>query len=144
MSDHACCRHEFKTDRADPGNVFLAKSGFGGTEYLLPALISEGAKRGMSLNHVAEVSSYNPAKRYGLNSKGDIAPGYDADLVLVDPHDSWVVRADESESTQGYTPFEGIELSAKVKQTWLRGQLIYDGRIVGEPAGQYLKRPYHN
>ena len=144
VSDHACCRHEFKTDSADPGNVFLAKSGFGGTEYLLPALISEGAKRGMSLNHVAEVSSYNPAKRYGLNSKGDIAPGYDADLVLVDPHDSWVVRADESESTQGYTPFEGIELSAKVKQTWLRGQLIYDGRIVGEPAGQYLKRPYHN
>ena len=43
-----------------------------------------------------------------------------ADLVLVDPNESWVVSAQESPSTQGYTPFEGMELSARVKQTWLR------------------------
>ena len=142
VSDHACCRHELKVDGADPGNVFLAKSGFGGTEYLLPVLISEGTRRGMSLNRIAELSSYNPARRFGLNAKGDIAPGCDADLVLVDPGESWIVRAQESPSTQGYTPFEGIELSARVKQTWLRGRLIYDGNIVGEPAGKYLNRPY--
>ena len=142
VSDHACCRHELKVDGADPGNVFLAKSGFGGTEYLLPALISEGTRRGMSLNRIAELSSYNPARRFGLNGKGDIAPGCDADLVLIDPGESWIVRAQESPSTQGYTPFEGIELSARVKQTWLRGRLIYDGNIVGEPAGKYLNRPY--
>ena len=46
-----------------------------------------------------------------------------ADLVLVDPNESWVVSAQESPSTQGYTPFEGMELSARVKQTWLRGRL---------------------
>ncbi|MCY4364199.1 MAG: dihydroorotase family protein [Gammaproteobacteria bacterium] len=142
VSDHACCRHEFKLDNASPGNVFLAKSGFGGTEYLLAALISEGTKRGMGLNHIARVSSYNPATRYGLNGKGDIAPGYDADLALVDPAESWTVRAEESDSTQGYTPFEGMELSARIKQTWLRGRLIYDGNVVGVPAGQYLHRPY--
>ena len=142
VSDHACCRHELKVDGAEPGNVFLAKSGFGGTEYLLPALISAGTRRGMSLNHIAELSSYNPARRFGLNGKGDIAPGCDADLVLVDPGESWIVRAQESPSTQSYTPFEGIELSARVKQTWLRGRLIYDGNIVGEPAGKYLNRPY--
>ncbi|MCY3750219.1 MAG: dihydroorotase family protein [Gammaproteobacteria bacterium] len=142
VSDHACCRHELKVDAAEPGNVFLAKSGFGGTEYLLPALISEGTRRGLSLNRIAELTSYNPARRFGLNGKGDIAPGCDADLVLVDPDESWVVRAQESPSTQGYTPFEGIELSARVKQTWLRGRLIYDGNVVGEPAGKFLKRPY--
>ena len=142
VSDHACCRHEMKVDSAEPGNVFLAKSGFGGTEYLLPALLSEGTRRGLSLNRIAELCSYNPARRFGLNGKGDIAPGCDADLVLVDPNESWVVRAQESPSTQGYTPFEGIELSARVKQTWLRGRLVYDGDIVGNPAGQYLRRPY--
>ena len=142
VSDHACCRHEIKTHQTNPDNVFLAKSGFGGTEYLLPALVSEGTRRGLTLNHIAELLSYNPARRYGLNSKGDIAPGLDADLALVDPADSWVVRAEDSPSTQGYTPFEGIELTAKVKQTWLRGRLIYDGNVVGEPAGQYLRRPY--
>ena len=142
VSDHACCRHELKVDGTEPGNVFLAKSGFGGTEYLLPALISEGTRRGMSLNRIAELSSYNPARRFGLNGKGDIAPGCDADLVLVDPGESWIVGAQGSPSTQGYTPFEGIELSARVKQTLLRGRLIYDGNIVGEPAGKYLERPY--
>ena len=142
VSDHACCRHELKVDGAEPGNVFLAKSGFGGTEYLLPALISEATRRGMSLNRIAELSSYNPARRFGLNGKGDIAPDCDADLVLVDPNESWVIRTQDSPSTQGYTPFEGMELSARVKQTWLRGRLIYDGNIVGEPVGRYLNRPY--
>ena len=38
----ACCRHETKAARSAFGNIWLAKSGFGGTEYLLPALVSEG------------------------------------------------------------------------------------------------------
>lgn len=142
-SDHACCRHEMKVDDARPDDVFLAKSGFGGGEYLLSALLTEGRKRGLSLNRVAELTSWNPAQRFGLLRKGDIAPGFDADLVLVDPERPFVVRSTASESTQGYTPFEGLELSASVVSTYLRGHLIYDrGNIVGPPRGLYLSRPY--
>jgi allantoinase len=142
VSDHACCRHETKAAKNALGNIWLAKSGFGGTEYLLPALISEGVKRGLSLNRVAELTSANPAKRFGLNAKGDIAPGLDADLVLVDPRETWTIRAKDSESTQGYTPFEGIELQCRVKATFLRGGLVYEnGSVVGAPRGRYLHRP---
>jgi len=141
-SDHACCRHEMKVDQKDPGDIFLAKSGFGGTEYLMSALVSEGQKRGLSFNRMAELTSYTPARRFGLNSKGDIAPGLDADIVLVDSNESWVVHAADSESQQGYTPFEGVELGARVKTTFLRGQRIYDnGEVIGEAGGRYLKRP---
>jgi allantoinase len=142
-SDHACCKHEMKIDRKKPGNIWLAKSGFGGTEYLLPALITEGRKRGLTFNQMAKLTSYTAARRFGLPSKGDIAEGLDADIVLVDPSDTWTVRAADSESQQGYTPFEGLEMTARVKTTFLRGQRIYDnGEVLGKPAGKYLHRPY--
>ncbi len=142
-SDHACCRQEMKLDTAQPGEIFLAKSGFGGTEYLLPALITEGQRRGLTMNRIAALTSANPAQRFGLHSKGNLAPGFDADIALVDTGVSDTIRARDSESAQGYTPFEGIELNARVATTLLRGEVIYDGgKIIGPPRGQYLRRPY--
>jgi allantoinase len=142
VSDHACCRQEMKIPKRYFGNIWMAKSGFGGTEYLLPSLVSEGSRRGMSYNHMAQVTSWNPARRYGLNRKGDIAQGFDADIALVDPARTWTISAKNSPSTQGYTPFEGLELSARVEETFLRGKLIcQDGNVIGKPQGDYLFRP---
>jgi len=142
VSDHACCRHETKAAKNALGNIWLAKSGFGGTEYLLPALVSEGSKRGLSYNRIAALASANPARRFGANAKGDIAEGFDADLALVDPRETWTVRAADSHSAQGYTPFEGLELSARVKATFLRGELVCEnGKVLGPPRGRYLHRP---
>jgi allantoinase len=141
-SDHACCSHEHKVDPKQPKNVFVAKSGFGGTEYLLSGLYSEGKRRGMKLGHMAELVCKNPARRYGLHQKGDIAVGYDADVALFDPDKSFVVRAAESPSHQGYTPFEGMELTGMVRTTLLRGEVVFeDGNVVGPPRGKYVKRP---
>jgi len=142
VSDHACCSAEQKWSKDDPTNIWLAKAGFGGTEYLLSGVLSEGSKRGMSYNHMAELLSFKPAQRFGLLAKGDIAPGFDADIALVDPHESFLVHANESESKQGYSPFEGLELTGRVKTTFLRGAPIYDGgKITGRALGQYLRRP---
>lgn len=142
VSDHACCKDEqkFGDDRDD---IFAAKSGFGGTEYLLPGLITEGRKRGLSLRRIAELTSANPASRYGLPGKGRLVEGADADIAIVDPDVVWTVRAEDSESTQEYTPFEGFELGAKVTDTFVRGhRVLTDGVITGEPVGRYLQRPY--
>ena len=141
VSDHACCRDEMKFG-ADREDVFLAKSGFGGTEYLLPGLVGEGRKRGLSFPDIARLVSWNPAQRFGLYTKGTIAEGFDADLALVDPDAPWVVRAEDSESTQEYSPFEGLELGARVRHVFLRGRQIVDrGNVVGEPLGQFVRRP---
>jgi allantoinase len=91
---------------------------------------------------MAELCSWNPAQRYGLLSKGDVAPGYDADLALLDPNQSFAVRAADSPSGQGYTPFEGQELTGKVAATFLRGEVVYEhGKIVGPARGRYVRRP---
>jgi allantoinase len=142
VSDHACCSAEQKWAKDDPDNIWLAKSGFGGTEYLLSGVLSEGGKRGLSYNRMAELLSWNPARRFGLLNKGDIAPGFDADIVLADPYETFTVRAADSESGQGYSPFEGQELTGRVKSTFLRGALVYHkGNVVGPARGRYLRRP---
>jgi allantoinase len=140
-SDHACCKDEVKfgTPRDD---VFVAKSGFGGTEYLLPGLLTEGTRRGLSFARIAELLSTNPARRFGLHTKGRIAIGYDADVCLVDPSANWVVRAADSESSQEYTPFEGFEMTAKVTDTFVRGHhVLENGNITGPPIGSFVRRP---
>jgi allantoinase len=142
VSDHACCRAEQKVSAEHPDDIWLAKSGFGGTEYLLSGLYSEGTKRGLSPAAVARLVSTNPARRYGLEGKGSLEVGSDADIALLDPSVTYTVRAAESPSSQGYTPFEGHELSGRVTDVWLRGGRILDsGKVVGEPAGQYRPRP---
>ncbi len=142
VSDHACCKEELKfgTPKDD---VFVAKSGFGGAEYLLAGMVSEGRKRGLSLGRIAELTAQNPAERYGLGkTKGAIAVGKDADLALVDMANEWTVRAEESVSSQEYTPFEGAELTAKVTDTFLRGtQIVTDGVVADQNGGKYLARP---
>lgn len=139
-SDHACCKDEVKFGNPRD-DVFLAKSGFGGTEYLLPGMVTEGRKRGLSYNRIAELIAKNPAERYGMTGKGDIAVGFDADFCLLDDSVSYTVHADDSFSEQEYTPFEGFELTAKVTHTYLRGNVIFaGGEMVGAPTGKYIRR----
>ncbi|KAA9381549.1 dihydroorotase family protein [Microbispora cellulosiformans] len=141
VSDHACCREELKFGNP-PEDVFLAKSGFGGAEYLLPGLVTEGGRRGLSYQRIAQLTSWNPAQRFGLRTKGALQVGYDADIALVDPSVTWTVRAEDSESAQEYTPFEGFELTAAVTDTFLRGRrILADGKVTGEAEGVYLRRP---
>ncbi|TYL45057.1 dihydroorotase family protein [Nocardioides sp. BGMRC 2183] len=143
VSDHACCKEELKFGEPSD-DVFLAKSGFGGAEYLLAGMVSEGGRRGLPYGRIAELTATNPAARYGLGErKGAIAVGLDADLALVDDHHRWTVRAADSLSTQEYTPFEGTELTAKVTDTFLRGEQIMTSGVVTDapPTGRFLRRP---
>lgn len=142
VSDHACCSEEEKFGEGEAhDDVFAAKSGFGGAEYLYPGLVGAGLKRGVSERRIAQLAAWNPAQRFGLINKGDIAVGYDADIALVDPNRTTVIRPEESVSTQEYTPFEGITLDAAVTDTFLRGRhVLQDGAVVGEPTGRYVSR----
>jgi allantoinase len=142
VSDHACCAREQKVAAERPDDVWLARAGFGGTEYVLAGLFSEGTRRGLPYHRIAALTSWNPARRFGLGSKGDIAIGYDADLALLDPERRVTVRAADSPSGQGYTPLEGLALAGRVEATFLRGRLAWEGgRVVGPARGRYLERP---
>src|SRR5689334_18612192 len=63
VSDHACCGEVDKLDPRDPRDVFAAKAGFGGTEDMLSGVVTEGCRRGLSLNRVVELLAYNVTAR---------------------------------------------------------------------------------
>ena len=90
-----------------------------------------------------ELVSANPARAFGLYPrKGTIAVGGDADLVVVDPAREHVVSPEVLHSAQDFTPFAGMRVRGWPTHTLLRGRTVFrDGAVMGEPQGQYVKRP---
>ncbi len=138
VSDHACCTLELKG-----GGTWGAYAGFGGTGLLYPVLFSEGTRRGLSPVRVAELLSANPARNFGLfPTKGTIAVGSDADLVVLDPELEATVTAERLLSAQDHTPFEGMPVKGWPTHTIRRGEvLLRDGQVVGTTSGRYIRRP---
>jgi dihydroorotase-like cyclic amidohydrolase len=81
-----------------------------------------------------------PAALIGLReSKGQISPGFDADLVIVDPLRSTVFRPAIMRSRQRHGALEGMESSYSVAEVYVRGRLVVrGGRKVGRPVGRMV------
>jgi allantoinase len=82
-----------------------------------------------------------PAALIGLQeSKGRIAPGYDADLAIVDPRRGTVFRPATMRSKQKHGVMEGLESSFSIVEVYVRGRLVVKkGRFIGEPIGRMVK-----
>jgi len=119
-------------------------NGLPGIETRLPLLFSEGVSRGrLSLTRLVSVCSTNPARIFGMYPrKGTIAPGSDADLVIVDPNKKVILRNEILHQNVDYTPYEGMELLGYPVMTIRRGQVIMrDEEFVGQKgSGVFLRR----
>lgn len=140
-SDHVPRKHATKGP-----DLWQASAGFPGIGTLLPLLIDGGHhKRGLPLERIAAVTSLNVARLYGVAGKGWIAPGMDADLVLIDPELRREVRHATLESFSDYTPWEGQSLRGWPVATYVRGRCVArDGAVLPEvaeaPGGAYMAR----
>lgn len=102
-------------------------AGLPGVQTLLPALLSLVHKGELSLSHVVRLTAEHQAKVYGIQRKGHIEPGFDADFVLLNPDEVFVVDKRWLQSRCGWSPFEGQTLFGPPKKVWLRGKLVLDG-----------------
>ncbi|MCA9987088.1 MAG: dihydropyrimidinase, partial [Anaerolineales bacterium] len=101
----------------------------------------QGVRRGLySANRWVELCSTAPAQLARLASKGDIAPGYDADLVIFDPDRPVTLSPDSLHEAAGWTPYNGLELTGWPETVLRRGEIvIQNGACLAEPgSGRYL------
>lgn len=113
-------------------------------ENRMELLYSEGVHTGkITLNKYVEVACTNPAKIFGLfPKKGTIAVGSDADLVLFDPAEKYVISAKTHHMNVDYSAYEGREITGKVKTVLLRGTVAIDNGncLVEKGYGKFIKR----
>lgn len=140
-SDHSQLRYQ--PPAKNPGDFTGLPYGFAGVELRLPLLLSEGMRRGLPIQRIAQLASTKPAQIFGLSPrKGAIRPGADADLVVWDPRPEWTVKASALHDGLGESPYSGVKIRGAIRYVLMRGRLlIEDGRLVGSAArGGYLFR----
>lgn len=126
---HARQDKECEWDQASPGVL--------GLQTALSVVVATMVETGLlDWRGVARVMSETPAVIGGLAGHGrPIAAGEPANLVLVDPAARWTVRGADLASLSGNTPFEGMELPARVVATFLRGRrTVSDGELLPSAA----------
>ncbi len=83
---------------------------------------------------IATVVARNPAERFGLPGKGLIAPGYDADLALVDIRAEATLTREELRDRHGLSPYVGRRLAGRIHAVFLRGREIDES-----PRGRFIR-----
>ncbi len=139
-SDHS--PHSRETKAGGYRDIFDAWYGAPGVQTLLPVLWDAFRRHELPLPLLARVLSEEPARIFGLTTKGAITPGRDADVVLIDPHREVEIRKQDQVGASGYTLYEGRRVRGWPVASLLRGQVLLDGNAVRQPpgSGQFLHR----
>ena len=138
VSDHSPSPPQLKAS----DDFFAIWGGIAGIQQTLELVVSETQVRAgrLDLALAPRALATAAADRFGLPGKGVLAPGMDADLALVEIGCERTLAVEELLDRHRLSPYVGRTLSARVRTTVLRGQVIYqDGRVVAAPRGRLLR-----
>lgn len=143
VSDHSPCTIDLKSDP----NAFKAWGGISAAQNCVDAMFDEAVlKRHISPVILAKALATNAAERFRMTGKGQIAPGFDADLVLIDPNQSYTITPEGLYYKNKFTAYEGRQVDCRITHTFVRGHLVYslkDG-FVGKPIGRRVVHGHFN
>lgn len=129
-SDHSPAPLEMKRDE----NFFRVWGGIAGVQSTLAVLVSTG----LQACDVAALTASNPARRFGIPNKGQLAVGFDADFALVDLQAEFTVTHESLFQRHGLSPYVGSTFRGAVRRTVLRGQTIFEnGKITRQGGGSF-------
>ncbi|WP_041596875.1 dihydropyrimidinase [Granulicella tundricola] len=140
-TDH--CPFRFEDQKALGKDDFTKiPNGGPGIENRLQLLWHYGVNAGLlTPERFVELTSSAPAKIFGLPQKGQIAAGFDADVLLWNPNAEYTISAATQAMNTDYSMFEGWTVKGNASKVYSRGKLIVDeGRFVGEAGyGRFLR-----
>lgn len=116
-------------------------AGVPGLETALPLILTAVYEGRLPMTEIARLMAQDPALIFGLERKGNVASGYDADLALVDAKAEWVIGEHLLQTKCGWSPFDGHKVKGQVHHVFLRGREVYaSGKIIAESGcGQIIK-----
>jgi allantoinase len=140
VSDHSPAPADLK--KTDSGNLLEAWGGIAGVQFSLAAFWTGAKKRGFGLAEVSDLMSRNVAKFIGLGDrKGELKKGYDADIMVWDPDQQFVVSAADIKYRHKISPYTGETLCGEIRQTYVGGKKVFErGSLFGAPCGKILLR----
>jgi allantoinase len=118
-----------------------AWGGIAGVQSTLTVLLDRGHhQRGLALDRVAALLAGTPARRFGIARKGALVEGFDADLVLIDPNESFTLDAGQLEQRHKSSPYVGQSFHGAVRRTIRRGETIFaNGKILARTTGRFVR-----
>jgi dihydropyrimidinase len=145
-TDHVASRLEMKMGE---GDIWTALAGFPGMATMLPVLLDHGVNQDrISIERVAELTSYNAARIFGMYPrKGTIQLGSDADLTTVDLDLEKKVTPELLQSFSDYTIYDGLKMKGWPVMTIVRGKVVMEDGQVDSGAlghGEFVRRPNHS
>lgn len=112
-------------------------SGMTGVQTLLPVMLNHMNEGRLSLQRLVDLTSAGPARIFGLEGKGRIALGFDADLTLVDLSAKRQISNDWIASVAGWSPYDGMDVTGWPIATVIGGHCVMrEDELLGAPVGQ--------
>jgi dihydroorotase len=130
-TDHAPHTREEK----EPGwtDGWKAHTGTPSTQFYVPLVLDAARNGRVTLERAVELVSTAPARTFGLERKGRLEVGCDADVAVVDLDAELEIRDEIVLSKIGWTPYAGRRVHGVIDTTVVRGRIVYEnGSVVGE------------
>jgi allantoinase len=136
-SDHSPVEPSLKI----AGDFRASWGGVAGVQSTLAVLLERGLDgRRLRFEHISALIAAHPAARFRIPSKGTLATGNDADLLLLNPSRSYTLSPAHLLQRHKMSPYVGFEFSGVVVRTIRRGETIFlNGQIVAETTGQFVR-----
>jgi dihydropyrimidinase len=125
------------------GNFSAIPNGIGSIEHRMELLYQGVVNGEITLERWVETCCTTPARMFGLDKKGQIAPGMDADILVWDPNGRTKLGInDKHHMNMDYSAWEGFEIDGKVDTVMSRGMVVMENdTFTGKVGhGRYVKR----